>query len=141
MEVIAYNSGLLALTDGSVAFASDDVYCVLLTSSYTPDPGHETYSDLTNEVTDEDYEPADVGGKSVTLDDDTVVYDSDDISFGEEVSISGVRYAVFVVGDEASPQAADPLLWYVDFGQDVSSTDAAFILRTTNGLYQIGPAA
>lgn len=139
MEAVAYNSGLLALCDGSVSFASDSVYCTLHGSGYTPDVAHTTRNNLTAEVSDNDYAPANVGGKSVQFSGGAVVYDSSDISFGDEVSIGGVRYAVFAVGNAASPGSSDPLLWYVDFGQEVSSTDAQFILRTSNGIYEIRP--
>lgn len=139
METIAYNSGLLALTNGSVSFESDNVYAVLLGSGYTPNLAHDTYSDLTNEVTDEDYDPVPLTNKSVSLSDDTVVYDADDVSFGSEVSIAA-RYIVFVVGDHAEPSAGDALLWYADLGE-VASVDAPFVVRTTNGLYEIAPVS
>jgi hypothetical protein len=140
MEVIAYNSGLLGLVNGSIAFASDDVYAVLLDDSYTPSLAHTAYSNVSGaEVGDADYDPVALSGKSVALNGSTVEFDSDDISYGTEVTIAA-QFIVFIKGTAASPQAADPLIWYANFGEMMASTDAQFIVRTTNGIYEIAPA-
>lgn len=138
MAVIAYTSGLLGLANGSIAFANDACYAILLGNGYTPDLAHDTYSDVSaQEIGDVDYNPVALSGKSVAVvTTDDILYDCDDISFGTDVTI-GARYLAIVKGSAASPQAADPLIFYNDFGSVRSSTDAQFIVRTTDGLYKL----
>lgn len=138
MATQVYTSGLLALADGSVSFGTDDVYAVLV-SGYTFSASHSTYSDISaSEITDADYSPADVAGKSVAASGTDILYDSDDISFGAEVSIDA-EGVVFVVGDEVNPDAGDQLLFHWDFGGSQSSTDSQFQINTPDGIYELQP--
>jgi hypothetical protein len=138
--VHAYNSGLLGLVNGSIAFAMDPVYAALLTEAYVPDVEHVLRSDvIANEVTDTGYAAKALTGKSVELIGIDVVYDSDDILFGTQVTISA-RWIVFIKGTVSSPTPDDKLIWYADPGLVLASEDAEFILRTPDGLYQVAPS-
>lgn len=138
MATQVYTSGLLALADGSISFGNANVYAVLVTG-YTFSAAHSTYSDISaNEITDADYSPADVAGKSVAASGTNILYDSGDISFGTEVSIAA-EGVIFVVGDEAAPDAGDQLLFHWDFGGSQSSTDSQFQINTPAGIYELQP--
>ena len=132
----AYASGLLSLVDGTVDFETDGVYAVLL-NGYTFSVAHNAYSDVsTDELTDTDYDPVALTGKSVALVGNDVLYDSDTISFGDPVSIGPADGIALIVGSAASPDAADQLLFYAPLN-DVQSTDAVFQITTPEGIYQI----
>lgn len=102
-----------------------NITAVLLTGDYTPDAGHSTYENLTNEVQDEDYDPQAVTGREITRESDDIRHKSDKVLFGEDVSITA-RYLVLVAGDPADLNNSDPLIGYVDFGEEKSSTNAEF---------------
>ena len=50
MADMIYNSFPLYLGDGTIDLDSDTLKISLHTSSYTPDAGHSSYTDLDNEV-------------------------------------------------------------------------------------------
>lgn len=134
MSFIPYNSGLLALVNGSKDFAADAAYAVLLTGAYTPDLAHDTYSDISgNECADTDYDPVALANKAVTAVGNDVLLNCDDINFGASVTISA-QYLALVWGTAASPQAADALIGYVDFGSVISSLNSQFAAKVTNGV-------
>lgn len=140
MEVILYNNGLLRLTNGALVFATAPMYAVLLNNTYVPALTHTTYADVSAaEIADPDYVAQDLTTKTVVLNGTAVEFDSDDILFGDPVTISA-QFIVFLEGDAATKVAGDILWGYADFGSMLSSTAAQFTIRTTNKLYQIAPA-
>lgn len=132
----AYSSGLLALTDGSVAFATDDCYAVLV-NGYTFSAAHSTYADVSgSEITSTDYDPVALTSKTVEIDGSDVLYDCDNISYGDPVSIGPADGVVILQGTAATPQSTDAVLLYAPLN-DLQSTDATFAINTPNGLYRI----
>lgn len=130
-----------ALTQG-VDLEGDDIRVALLTSSYTPDQdSHQFWNAVsTNEVSGTGY-TADgdaLANTDVSYDgpNNVVVFDADDVTWAD--STITARYAVLY---NNSPAAAEdkPLIGYVDFGSDQSSSngnftitwDAAGIIRIT----------
>lgn len=125
-ELVLYDDGFEDLFDGTFNWAEEsDIAAVLLTDSYTPDAGHSTYNDLTNECDDSDYEPKAVSNRSVTRNGDDCEFDSDKVDFGSDVSITA-RYLALVVGDPTSLASDDKLIGYVDFGESKSSSNSEF---------------
>lgn len=135
----AYEPGFLSLVNGETAFATDDVYAILV-SGYTFDAAHNAYSQISPDElptgAEEDYEPAALAGKSVAVVEGKVVYDSNDISFGDPVSIGPADGIVLLRGTAASPQAADLPLFYAPL-DNLQSIDAAFAVNTPNAIYEI----
>lgn len=140
MAVTAYNSGLLTLTDGSTAFASDACYAILV-NGYTFSAAHTAYSDASaSELsTAGDYDRVALASKSVAIDTGKIVYDCADISFGDPVSIGPADGIIILKGAAATPQASDPVLFYESLA-NVESTSSTFAINTTNGLYEISIA-
>jgi len=138
--VTAYNSGLLTLTDGSTAFATDACYAILV-NGYTFSAAHTAYSDVSaSELADVDYAQEALTTKTVAVDTNKIVYDCDDISFGTTVSIGPADGIVIIKGTAGAANAGDDLLFYAPFSPAVTSTSAAFSVNTTNGLYEISIA-
>jgi len=138
--VTAYNSGLLTLTDGSTAFATDACYAILV-NDYTFSAAHTAYSNVssTELSTAGDYDRVALGSKSVSVVTDKIVYDCANVSFGDPVSIGPADGIVILKGTAATPGSSDPVLFYAPL-TDVQSTDAVFAINTPNGLYEISIA-
>jgi len=144
-----YVNGVLGFADGDIDWGgATNVAAVLLTDGYTPDLGsHSTYSDLTNEVSDADYDPAAVANRSVALraGDLPVDYRSDDVDFGSDVSIAAA-YMVFVQGDPSNLGASDRIISIHTLNDDggaqmVSSTNSEFrVNEPTNGWFGLNTA-
>ncbi len=102
---------------------ADRFKIMLVTSSYTPDFGtHDFKADVTNEVTGTGYT---AGGKSLTSvtctqSGGTITFDAADVTW--ESSTITARGAV--VYDDSLTN--DPLLCYIDFGADKTSSFGDF---------------
>lgn len=110
-----------------VDFDTDTIKVALATSSYTPNVDtHDFFNDVTNEITGTGYT---AGG--ATLGSKTVVYDtaSDQIRLDAAdttwtTSTLTARYAI--VYKDTGTASTSPLLGYVNFGADVSTTAGTF---------------
>lgn len=142
MATQVYNQGFLELVNGTVAFGTDPVYVVLVSSGYTFSKAHTEYSNVSaSEIVDADYAPQDVTGKTVALVVDDVLYDSADISFGTTVTIDATSGGlVFLTGDAATPAATDRLLFFWQLPASASSTNSEFAITTPNGIHRIQPS-
>jgi len=137
MPMVLYSTGLEALANGTIDWANDPVYAILLGAGYTFDVAHDTYSDVSaEECTDGDYDPVAVTGRSIALVAGDIVYDSDDVSYGATVTIAA-QYIVFVAGDYSSPDAGDLLIGAADFGTLRSSLASNFAVTTANGVVKL----
>ncbi len=107
---------------------SDVVKLMLCTSSYTPNQDtHQFKSDVTNEVTGTGYTAggATVTGISVSYDAGTNVLSFDGADVSWPSSTITARWGVLYDSTPAS-DATRPLIGYVDFGGNISSTAATF---------------
>lgn len=133
-----YLDGLAAL-QGDASWLTDQAYAVLLDADYTFDrAAHSAYGDVSaNEITDSDYAPQQVNGKTISVVAGKVVFDSENVSFGNDVSIAASHMAV-LFGSSVSRTTSDLLLFYIDLGS-MASLNATFAINTPNGLYAIEP--
>ena len=137
-----FHAGKKAKHDGDIDLDADNIMCILVGAGYTPAVAtHAAYSDVSgDEIADGDYTPQLVTNLASSIDGSGVItVDSDDISFGNPVTITA-KYAVFVKRAGASLAAGDLLLGYVDLDDTntsatVSSTNSEFTVRTPNGFY------
>jgi len=143
--VTAYNSGALELANGGTAFATDACYAILVNGYAVNVDTHTAYSDVSaSELsTTGDYDRVALAGKSVAVvtgSPDKILYDCNNISFGDPVSIGPADGIVILKGTAASPVSTDPLLFYAPIDPAATSTTAVFSINTTNGLYEISIA-
>jgi hypothetical protein len=129
MAVTALLYGLVfqSAFNAEIDFDTDTMKAMLCTSTYAPNQDTHRYkSSVTNEVTGTGYT-----ARGVTLTTKTVTYtagtntlalDADDPTWA--ASTITARY--LVVYKDTGSDATSPLLCYVDFGADVSSTNATF---------------
>lgn len=114
----------------------------LLKPGYTPSATHSTWADVSaQEITDTDYEQQAVANGAFTEASGTVTFDTDDVSFGTDVSITA-KYAVIVLGTAGSLQTTDKLVGYLDLNttdgtSTASSTNGNFEVQTPNGIFSV----
>ena len=133
----AYHTGFRNLLDGSIPFGTTACYAVLV-NGYTFDSAHTAYSDVSATELDTagDYAPVELTGKTVTLEGGQILFDCDNISFGTEVSIGPADGIVLLAGAAATPDAADPVLFYAPLS-DLQSTNDTFAINVPDGLYDV----
>lgn len=123
MASLIYNSFHEDLAKGAVDMDTDTFKMLLVTSSYTPDKdAHERADDITNEVASGNGYTT--GGKTVTC---TVARDDANdkttLTFAAESWTSSTITARGAVVYKSTGTAAnDPLVFYNDFGGDVTTS-------------------
>lgn len=115
----------------NIDYLSDTIKVMLCTSTYTPNKDtHVFKSDVTNEVTGTGYTAtgATLANKTATYNSGThtVILDGDDTTWAS--STITARYAVIYDATPAT-DATRPLIGYVDFGSDVSSSNGNFTIQ------------
>ncbi|MEV0367492.1 hypothetical protein [Nocardia fusca] len=138
-----YGLGLKSLVNKEVDWDTDVIKVMLCTSTYSPDQDtHQYKSSVTNEVSGTGYN---AGGATLTTSaptytagTNTLVLDAADVSWPNSTIVA--RYAV-VYDSTPATDATRPLLGYVDFGQDVSTTAGTFsIVWDAAGILTISAA-
>jgi hypothetical protein len=126
-----YGQFLSQALNKEIDFDTDTIKVALLTNAYTPDQdAHNYYDDVVaNEVTGTGYT---AGGNTLANKTNSynsatnvIVLDADDVTWSS--STITARYAVIY---DASPatNATRPLIGYVDFGSDQSSSNGNFTI-------------
>lgn len=126
--------------DGTIDLGNDTIKLTLHTSTYTPDIDADDFFDnATNEVGASGTYAA--GGATLTTStsqdntDDEGVFDATDVSFTSATITA--RYAV--IRKYVGTDATDPLILYIDFGSDQSSTAGTFTITfAAEGILNIG---
>ena len=108
---------------------------MLVTSSYTPDFGtHDFKADVTNEVVGTGYSAGGESLTSVTLTQSggTITFDADDVTW----TSSTITARGAVIYDDSLTD--DPLIAYIDFGADKSSSSGDFVLSfNASGIFTL----
>jgi hypothetical protein len=126
-----YQSVFAKAFNKEIDFDTDTIKVALLTSAYTPNQtAHDYYDDVVaNEVTGTGYTAGGQTLASKTVTQDTAnkvtILDAADVTWAS--STITARYAV-IYDDTPSTNATKPLLGYVDFGSDQSSSNGNFTL-------------
>lgn len=126
-----YGNAFVHAFNKRIDFDTDTIKVSLHTSSYTPDQdAHDYADDLTNEVANGNgYTTggATLGSPSITYTGASNVLKLDGADVTWSSSTITARYAVIY---DATPGTAgtNPLIAYVDFGADVSSTNSNFTI-------------
>lgn len=124
-----YGQALSKALAKQIDFASDTIKVMLCTSTYTPNQDTHVYKDVsvTNEVTGTGYTAGGtaLASKTMTYDNTTnkTTLDAADVTWAS--STITARYAVIY---DDTPASNKPLLGYVDFGADQSSSNGNFTI-------------
>lgn len=123
-----YGLAFKSLFNKEIDIDTDTLKLMLCTSTYTPNQDtHQYKSSVTNEVTGTGYTAggATVGSITVAYNTGTNVLSIDGADVTWSSSSITARYAVLYDSTPAT-DATRPLIGYVDFGADVTSTAANF---------------
>ena len=135
-----YGNFFNSLGNKEIDLNSDTFKVMLTTSTYVPDQDLHNYKDdVTNEVTGTGYT---AGGATITnpafsytTGTNVFKWDGDDVSWAS--STITARYAV-IYDDTPATDATKPLIGYVDFGADVSSSSGTFsITWSASGIFTV----
>lgn len=112
-----------------INWSSDTIKVALATSTYTPSQDtHDFFNDVTNEVTGTGYTAggATLASKTATYTSgtNTCAFDAADTSW--TTSTITARYAI--IYKSTGTASTSPLIGYVDFGADVSSSGGTFTI-------------
>lgn len=133
VTVHPYGLFLQSLVEGRIATQVDEMWCMLVTSSYIFSPNaHKFKSVVTGEIIGSGYV---AGGQKITT--STSLYDSPTktlrIPAGNlawpTVTFSGAVGAITYMKPAGFPDNAMPLVTYIDFGEVVNRVDQAFYLN------------
>lgn len=139
MASMIYDAFLDNLVKGGINFATDTFKVILVKSTYDPSASKGTHDNYTNvtggsfEVTGTNYN---AGGLATTptCTKDTALH-REDITFTNVTwSTSTITARACIIYKVGSDAAHSWLIAYVDFGQDVSSTAAAFSVTFSSAL-------
>lgn len=130
MANVVYNSAKTDFFKGTVDYQNDTIKVALVTSAYTPNADtHADFADITNEVSGTGYT---AGGKtlanqSVAQDNtnDKAKYDADNVTWAS----STITARGAVIYKSTGVASTSPLICYVDFGTDKSSSAGDFIIQ------------
>ena len=134
-----YGNAFVSAFNKLIDLDGDALKCALLTSSYTPSQDtHDFFDDVVaNEITGTGYTAggATLAGVTAAASQYTALtnvwaFDANDTSW--TTSTITARYAV-VYDSTPGTNATRPLLFYVDFGADVSSTAGTFQITWASG--------
>lgn len=131
-----YNNYKEQVFNATIDLVNDTLKVALLTSTYTPNiDTHDNFDDLTNEVVGTGYTAGGetVTNPSVTQDNtnDLGKFDADDVTWTS--STITARYAVLY--KDSGVASTSPLIAYIDFGADKSSSAGDFKIQwNTSGI-------
>lgn len=136
---IVYNSMMRDVVTGAIDFDTDtNFYMMLVTSSYTPSKSHDRKNDITNEVTGAGYT---AGGNACSVS----VAATDNTENDVEISFTVTSWTSATItarggviykraGTLGVDDANMPLVGYVDFGGNVTSTNGTFAVTISTPL-------
>lgn len=136
-----YLNALAAAFNGEIDYDTHTIKMALLTSAYTPNQdSHDYWDDVSAfEASGTGYTAGGqaLTGKTVTKDapNNVVILDSADVTWAN--SAITARYGV-VYDDTPATAATKPLIGYVDFTTDQTSTDGNFLVEwSAQGILRI----
>lgn len=138
MASFIYNNALWEQAKGNIDYDTDTFYCMLCTSSYTPNKDTDNRrDDVTNEVSGTGYT---AGGVAATVSVAAIDTTNDrvEVTLGAgawAASTITARYGVYYK-HRGGASSADELVALIDFGADVSSSGGTFTLSASTIRYQ-----
>lgn len=144
MAVTITNYGRLleSLVEGRIGVDSDEMWCMLVTSSYIFSPNaHKFKSVVTGEVIGSGYS---TGGQKVTLSapifdspTKTLILPAGNLAW-PSVTFTGVTGAILYMKPDGVGDNSMPLVSYIAFGESISrSTQAFYINWPVNGVLKL----
>jgi hypothetical protein len=134
MASLVYNSCIRDAVTGAIDFDTDTFKAMLVTSTYSASKGHDRRDDVTNEVSGTGYT---AGGNACTVSVAAVDNTNNDVEISFTITSwtsATITARAAVIYKSTGTASADPLVGYVDFGSDVSSTNGTFAVTVSSPL-------
>lgn len=132
---LVYNSCIRDAVTGAIDFDTDTFKAMLVTSSYSASKSHSRRSpDITNEVTGTGYTG---GGNACSVTVAAVDNTNNDVEISFSITSwtsATITARGAVIYKSTGTASDDPLVGYVDFGSDVSSTNGTFAVTVSTPL-------
>ena len=130
MANVVYNNFKKNIMNGSIDLDTDTIKVALVTSSYTPDQdADEFFDDVTNEVSGTGYTAGGATLASAAVTEDTTndlgKFDAADVTW----SSSTITARGAVIYKSTGTASTSPLIAYIDFGADKSSSAGDFTIQ------------
>jgi hypothetical protein len=130
MADVIYNSFKVKIADGNIDLNSDTIKVALVTSGYTPDQdAHDFFNDVTNEVSGTGYSAGGETLANATMTQDNTnnrgKFDADDVTW----ATSTITARGAVIYKSTGTASTSPLIAYIDFGSDKSSSASNFTIQ------------
>jgi hypothetical protein len=127
----AYDSGLELVADGTLDWAADTVAGVLVDNTYTYDAAHDTYSDITGELTDASYASIAVPSKSVAVESSIAIFKAGALDYDtlDNETPAGLILVHVTTGTAAAPDATDELIGFISSGFGATADGLGYIVR------------
>lgn len=139
MASVFYNGFKLKIQNGSIDMDTDTIKCALVTSTYSPNiDTHVFWSDVTNEVSGTGYTAGGATLASVTVTQDNTndrgVVDAADVTW----STATITARAAVLYKSTGTSSTSPLICYIDFGSDQSSSGGNFVIQwNASGIFAL----
>lgn len=126
MASVVYSSFKRDIANGSIDLDTDTIKCALVTSTYSPSAAHDKFDDITNEVSATGYTSGGATLASVTVATSGTlgVFDAADVTWANS---SIVAHGAVLYKSTGTASTA-PLIAYVDFGSDYTSSSGNFTI-------------
>ena len=139
-SIVFYNNATKDILDGTIDLDSDTLKVSLHTSTYSPDATHDFFSDLTNEVTGDNYTAGGVtlGSTAITtVTTNDAKFDAADATWSSHASgFSTARYAV--IYKSTGTTTTSPLVGYINFTTDQDNVNNDLTIKwNANGILQL----
>lgn len=139
-----FGNALMSAFNKELDFDSDTIKCALFTSAHAPDQDADRYYDAAHGMT----EVAQAGNYTTggaTLTNPSLAYDGPTNTFkidaDDAVWATATITARYAVIYDATPSSNKPLLCFLDFGQDVSSSNGEYkIAFDSGGIATVNPS-
>jgi hypothetical protein len=130
MASAIFNSFKTKIASGEINLASDTIKVMLVESGYSADEdAHEYRDDVTNEASGTGYVSGgeELLNKTVTQDNtnNRAVFNADDVSW----AASSITARGAVIYKDTGNSATDPLIAYIDFGENKTSSSGTFAIN------------
>lgn len=130
MASVIFNSFKTKVASGAINLATDTIKVMLVESGYSPDEdAHEYRDDVTDEASGTGYTAGgeELLNKTVTQDNtnNRAVFNADDV----EWAASSITARGAVIYKDTGNAATDPLIAYIDFTEDKTSSSGTFAIN------------
>lgn len=139
-QIDIYDNALWIISRGTVDFGSDSLGVLLLNNGYTFSNSHNVVSDVTSfEISGGNYARKDLMNAELSLANNIVTFDADNVVWTNLNASGVVRYAiVYRMADEYGADDESQVLFYLDLGVNYTPDGTTFSIQwNASGIFTL----